>query len=153
MKIFLLLVILLNLELNKSCGEYAHLFTQEEYDIISSKPIRKEIRQLTDEEWNEVVEGMWILKNLITEDGVEIYGKDYESWDRLLCRHMTATSDPTGDQGHGAPIFIMFHRTLLRQYEKMLQLVKPDLKIGFPYWHWALDNNKTNESLAFSSKY
>lgn len=45
---------------------------------------------------------------------------------------------------HQVPAFLPWHRRFLRDYEAALRTIDP--KISLPYWNWAADNTRLNES-------
>ena len=62
-------------------GMFSHLFTDEEFEEISqNKRIRREIRDLSNDQWNRVATAMNIMKYVSEEEGKEIYGNDYRNY-------------------------------------------------------------------------
>lgn len=62
---------------------------------------------------------------------------------------MTPTPSPTPPEGrnaaHRGPVFLPWHRFMLRQLELNLQRVLGDQNFGLPYWDWAADGEKQPE--------
>ena len=114
-------------------GPFAHLFTQEEYiDISENKRIRREIRDLSCDERNRVASAMNTMKRVNDEDGKVIYGKDYRSYDSLVCQHMRATRHTRGDLMHLGPHFLVTHRAFVLAFENSLISIDPTID-GAPY--------------------
>lgn len=118
--------------------------------------IRKEIRQLSTEEWNQVVKALWIMKKTSTKDGKLKYGKKYISYDRMVAKHSNAALDIRGDQGHFAPLFAMFHRAWILEFENSLLSIDDNIK-ALPYWDYRLDliidPKEIGNKNAFSNEY
>lgn len=54
------------------------------------KRVRKEIRELTLEQWYSVVDAMWILKEVNDSDGKAEFGPKFVSYDTLVAKHIAA---------------------------------------------------------------
>jgi tyrosinase len=67
------------------------------------------------------------------------------TYDLFVVWHHVAmmTFTPPGQSGrnsaHGGPVFLPWHRFMLRQLELNLQRVLQDNNFGLPYWDWAAD--------------
>jgi hypothetical protein len=116
--------------------------------------IRKEIRQLSLDEWNQVVNAFWIMKKTSTKDGKQKYGNKYVSYDRMVEKHSNAALDIRGDQGHFAPMFAVFHRAWVLEFENSLLSIDDNIK-ALPYWDFRLDviDNEVGNKNAFSNEY
>ena len=78
-------------------GEYAHLFTTAEYESMSTKRVRREIRDISSDQWNRIANAMDIMKSIPEDISREIYGDYYRNYDALVCQHYVATVGPMGD--------------------------------------------------------
>lgn len=58
--------------------------------------IRREVRDLSQTEWNKVVRAIWRMKELTTTIGQETYGPFYQSFDSLVLKHANAALDRRG---------------------------------------------------------
>jgi hypothetical protein len=76
------------------------------------KRIRREIRDLSNEEWVNIVKAFWKMKKIKTSIGKQLYGENYISYDDLVAKHMSATINKGGDLAHFSPIFPIFHRLI-----------------------------------------
>jgi hypothetical protein len=54
------------------------------------KRIRKEIRDLSREEWNKVCDAFWIMKTTSDDTGKSKYGESFVSYDTMVSKHITA---------------------------------------------------------------
>merc|ERR1719189_2053291 len=101
MKISIQIAVLL-LSLQSMCGQnlygetgsFSHLFTNDEYEMMTTKRIRREIRDLSDNQWDRIVDAMNIMKNTSESDGREIYGEFYQNYDVLVCQHAITSLGP-----------------------------------------------------------
>ena len=57
------------------------------------KRVRREIRDLDEDEWSRVVDGFWIMKNLTTDEGKARYGHHFRSYNDMILRHAVAALD------------------------------------------------------------
>jgi len=62
--------------------------------------LRKEIRKLPLQEWDDVVKAIWEMKTLSQHEGEMKYGSQFITYDRMLAKHAHAALNPTGDQAH-----------------------------------------------------
>ena len=89
--------------------------------------IRKEIRSLSKHEWNEVVEAMNIMKNSTIQEGKVKYGNHFVTYDYMISKHAHAALDKRGDQAHFGPIFGVYHRAWLLEFENSLLAINPNI--------------------------
>ena len=83
-------------------------FTWDDYELLSQKRIRKEVRALSDDQWQRIVDALWIMKNVDQDTGREIYGTEYRSYDSMVCQHALCALSTWGDQGHRNPVVCDF---------------------------------------------
>lgn len=102
--------------------------------------VRREWRTLSTTQRSRVVRAMWIMRTVPTESGRMHYGPKYRAWEDFVVQHACAVLDPRCDQGHYGPIFIIFHRAFLLQFEDSLLSVDPEIG-ALPYWNMALDSS------------
>src|SRR5690242_1242841 len=107
-------------------------------------------------------EGVNRLKNEFTgptTDSLGIPGPSAKvsTYDLFVVWHviamMTATppGDPERNAAHSGPVFLPWHRFMLRQYELNLQRVLSAPAFGLPYWDWAADGNRPPDQQVNSS--
>ena len=138
-------------------GMFSHLFTAEEIDEISTnKRVRREIRDLTCDQWSRVAAAMNIMKYVSEEEGQEIYGSDYRSYDSLICQHVRGTHHTLGDMMHLGPHFLVTHRAFVLAFENSLIAIDPRIN-GAPYWNYYIDveeyGNDLTDSTIFNDRY
>ena len=98
-----------------------------------NKRVRKEIRDLSDNEWDRIVEALWIMKETSESKGKKLYGDDYRNYDGLVKKHMRASLNPKGDMAHFVPAFPFFHRFWVLEIE--MSLLSIDSRIdALPFW-------------------
>ena len=85
-------------------GSYSHLFTTDEYETMSTKRIRSEIRDISDDQWDRIAHAMNIMKYIPEDVGKEMYGDYYRNYDNMVCQHYIATYGEAGDMAHGGPL-------------------------------------------------
>ena len=139
-------------------GTFSDIFTDDEYNQMQNKRIRKEIRDISDEQWDAIAAAMNIMKNIPTEQGKAIYGDRYLSYDDLVCQHARSTLHTGGDMGHFGPHFNLWHRAYILSFENIIMSIDPSIE-SVPYWDFRRDiieQNSTSDmtdSIIFSDKY
>src|SRR5260221_5524593 len=94
--------------------------------------------------------GVHLLKqespgNTTTSLGIPGPSKKVSTYDLFVVWHntamMTFTPPTQSDRNaaHRGPVFLPWHRFMLRQLELNLQRVLNDATFGLPYWDWATD--------------
>jgi len=112
--------------------------------------LRKEIRDLDQDEWQRVVRAIWIMKETPTYVGRQKYGKLYCSYDRLILKHVRAALYYKGDQAHFTVIFPVYHRLWLLQFENALLSIDSSIS-GLPYFDFKREGGPYIS--AFSDQY
>lgn len=110
------------------------------------KRIRKEIRTLSNTEWNNVVKAFWVMKLTNDNEGKRKYGNRFISYDRLVLKHGISALDDRGDQAHFGPVFNTYHRAFIREAENSLLAINPSIS-GLPYW------DSSSQTSIFTKKY
>jgi len=113
----------------------------------TSQRVRKEVRNLTSDEWQKVVNAYWTMKNTPQDVGEALYGKYYRQYDYFPSKHAVTTTDLRGDQGHFSAAFITWHSTFLLEFENSLRAIDPSIE-ALPYW----DSTITEPSI-FTDQY
>jgi len=97
-------------------------------------------------------DGVNLLKNEFTGPTTQSLGipgpsQKVSTYDLFVVWHVTAmmTATPPGQSqrnaAHSGPVFLPWHRFMLRQLEVNLQRVLKAPTFGLPYWDWANDGN------------
>jgi len=93
------------------------------YWICEGMPrIRKEIKDVTDEEFDKFADAVNTLKR-------------HGDWDAQASLHINVEG-----QAHGNNRFGHWHRKYLYDVETLIQAAANDCSVTLPYWNWALDN-------------
>lgn len=88
---------------------------------------RKEIRDMTDEEWNAFASAVQVLRNRPSK-----YDPSINQFEDLGRIHRESVLE-----AHGGSFFLPWHRLFLLLFENLLREVNPSVTI--PYWNWAVD--------------
>lgn len=131
--------------------DFCDLFSAEQYDYISSKRVRKSIETLTIEEFDAYADAIWTMKQTPQSEGEVLYGKDFVTYDRLVCYHISAAINEYGDQGHFSHVFFPWHSGFSLLFERSLLSINPNVTI--PYWDYRNDIGNASNSLVFSNNY
>jgi len=101
--------------------------------LIDSPRIRREVRSLSSEEWQRVVDAFWVMKLTSTADGQQTYGAAFKNYDYFVARHVVAAADERGDQAHFGPHFMTWHAAFVLEFERALLAVDERIE-ALPYW-------------------
>ena len=88
---------------------------------------RKEIRDMTDEEWDTFANAVNALKSTPSRANPAI--NQYEDLARIHTEFVV--------EAHGGSYFLPWHRMFILLFENLLREVNPSIAI--PYWNWAVD--------------
>ncbi|CAE7213563.1 tyr, partial [Symbiodinium necroappetens] len=93
------------------------------------KRLRKDIKQMTDEEFQKFAEALNLLKNnwSLCDDPSDCLADFPYTYDSLLAFHPYCHRDPQE--------FLVMHRRLLFEVETRLQVLSGDCSVTFPYWN------------------
>jgi hypothetical protein len=120
-----------------------------DFDVnVNVRYVRRSLQALSDEDQQKLFSAWRRIKDLRGDEGREIYGPSYLSFDEITAIHYRASMGQTGnqanpdvngglgqfcDQAHFTPSFPPFHMWLVMLLEKSLQFVDPSLTV--PYWN------------------
>jgi len=99
--------------------------------------VRRSLRDLSQEEWDQHVEAAWIIKTNSEQYLQDTYGFHCHSYDWITSFHYAAATNSTCEQGHVWTAFLPFHRSFTRLYELSIQSIYPHLSLA--YWDQAYD--------------
>eukprot|EP01035_Chromulina_nebulosa_P018469 gene18469-24179_t len=114
---------------------------------LSASTIRKEIRQLSNNELSAYFSALWTYKNSGRQDGKSYF----KTYDHLVAHHATASVNTTADQAHQYASFMIWHSVYVKELEIALQSIDPTVAV--PYWDWTLDTSTGSKSVIFTSAY
>ncbi|ORX84628.1 Di-copper centre-containing protein, partial [Basidiobolus meristosporus CBS 931.73] len=109
---------------------------QVEGQACDQPRVRKEIRELSTEEWNAYIGAVKKLHS----------GPAPTAYDKIVAIHLRNVP-----QAHNVPCFFPWHRKYIREFELALQSI--DSSITLPYWDWSLDSQAPETSLIFTPEY
>lgn len=109
---------------NKQCNATA---------FNGTRRIRREVMDLSAEEWQRVVDAMWTMRTTSMAEGQRRFGTHFKTYDYFLFKHAVSTSDSRGDQAHNTEAFTTFHAAIVLEFENAVLAVDPRIE-GIPYW-------------------
>jgi hypothetical protein len=110
---------------------YSYTFT------IAVKYIRREIRTLSDQDRETVLNAMVTLYNTDDVTGKTLYGEKYMSMETFLWFHLKNAGTSDCDHWHDGAGFVNHHAAITLAFEQSLQAINPS--ISLPYWEYAYD--------------
>ena len=113
----------------------------------SQKRIRREIRSLSTDEWDKVVNAMWKMKEYTYEEGIATFGNNFRTYDYFVVKHAIAATDTRGDQAHFGAHFISWHSAFVLEFELAIMAIDNTIE-SLPYW----DSTITSPSI-FTNDY
>jgi hypothetical protein len=88
---------------------------------------------LSQAEWQRVVDAMWAMKNLSMEEGQARFGASFKTHDYFVVKHAVAAADSRGDQAHNSDASPTFHAAFVLEFENTLLAIDPSIG-ALPYW-------------------
>ncbi|CAN0234756.1 unnamed protein product [Pylaiella littoralis] len=115
-------------------------------EMVMVKYVRREIRTLTDEEREELLDAMFTLWEVKVDggNGKERYGDNYADIYAMNRLHIMAAMNKTCDHFHDGLGFLIGHSMISNTFEYSLQLVNP--KLTLPYWDFTIDGVEAQTS-------
>ena len=104
---------------------------------VTVKYVRRELRDLTDDDRSRYFAALAVLYNVDQEDGERIYGSQFKSIGWLVREHLYGAADKSCDHWHDDAGFINHHVGITMQLEKALQTV--DASVAAHYWDYTVD--------------
>ncbi|ORX93833.1 Di-copper centre-containing protein, partial [Basidiobolus meristosporus CBS 931.73] len=98
--------------------------------------LRKEVRELTEKEWDDFVAAVRQLHS----------GPSPTIYDRFVDIHLQNVAS-----AHAIPAFFPWHRMFVKAFEQQLQIINPNVAV--PYWDWTLDSQAPEKSEIFFPQY
>jgi hypothetical protein len=99
--------------------------------------VRREIRDLTDEDLDKTLDAMHLLWTMTDEEGQAIYGSDFHNSTFFTAAHFYGAAQRNADHIHEGLGFLLQHLKLSNWFEKALQSIDPSLTL--PYWDFTMD--------------
>jgi hypothetical protein len=101
------------------------------------KYVKRELRSLTVEDREKMLDAVSTLWKYSQADGEERYGANYTSIQTLVEEHASASNDIMCDQFHDGTGFLTHHLALGLAFEASVRTVDPSVTI--PYWDFTID--------------
>eukprot|EP00752_Nemacystus_decipiens_P008279 g7402.t1 len=117
-------------------------------EMVMVKYVRREVRTLTDDEREELLDAMFQLWAVRVDggDGKELYGDDYADIYAINRLHFKAASNKTCDHFHDGLGFLTSHSLITNTFEYSLQRVNP--KLTLPYWDFTIEELEAEDGLS-----
>ncbi|CAN0178363.1 unnamed protein product [Pylaiella littoralis] len=116
-----------------STGEVHHFSSS-----IMVKYVRREVRQLTEQDREAFFDALETLYRLPAAEGNARYGDDYKGIDYFVQMHLDGAGVPDCDHWHDDAGIMTHHVGYTLQFEQALQLVNPIVSI--PYWEYTIES-------------
>ncbi|CAM9130826.1 unnamed protein product [Heterosigma akashiwo] len=106
--------------------------------------VRREIRNLFEEDREELLDAMVLHWHVDQAEGTVLYGEDYRSMLTMLKYHLSAAGDYECDHYHDGFGFLQHHGAITILFEQSLQAINP--KIAMPYWDYIYDMEQFSQA-------
>lgn len=111
---------------------------------IVCKYVKRELRALTHEDKEQVLDAMAELWHNRQEEGQAKYGKTFTSIDVLVAVHSLASNDVMCDGFHEGTGFISHHLALTNTFEQSMRAVNP--AVTLPYWDFTIEGEAVKKA-------
>eukprot|EP00640_Fibrocapsa_japonica_P000537 CAMPEP_0113952822 /NCGR_PEP_ID=MMETSP1339-20121228/90638_1 /TAXON_ID=94617 /ORGANISM="Fibrocapsa japonica" /LENGTH=1284 /DNA_ID=CAMNT_0000961487 /DNA_START=143 /DNA_END=3997 /DNA_ORIENTATION=- /assembly_acc=CAM_ASM_000762 len=112
--------------------------TRELRTALTSKYVRREIRDLLEEDRLAFLDAMKVMVVTPMEEGVQIYGPNYRDMSYFVALHNNGGGNEC-DHMHNGMGFLTQHLGLTLELEQALQVVDPAVTV--PYWDFTVDGH------------
>uniref|UniRef100_A0A0G4GTR9 Tyrosinase copper-binding domain-containing protein n=1 Tax=Chromera velia CCMP2878 TaxID=1169474 RepID=A0A0G4GTR9_9ALVE len=99
--------------------------------------VRKNYKDLTQQEWDDFIAAVKIMKTTSETEGQAIYGENFQNYDTLVIKHGVGVLDSVCNRQHYGPAFPWFHRMFVTLFERSILsiiAVEGGTLQGIPYW-------------------
>ncbi|CAN0067281.1 unnamed protein product, partial [Ectocarpus fasciculatus] len=107
---------------------------------VMVKYVRREIRQLSDEDREAFFDAMETLYRLPTAEGRALYGDEYKGINFFVQMHLDGAGVKDCDHWHDDAGIMTHHVGYTLQFEQALQVVDPSVSI--PYWEYTIESSE-----------
>jgi hypothetical protein len=101
------------------------------------KYVKREIRDLTDDDRERFLDAMYQLWKYDTEEGKIVFGDKFVGMSTYVEEHSRASSDIMCDEFHDGTGFLTHHLALTNSFEQSIREV--DSTVTVPYWDFSKD--------------
>ncbi|CAM9513044.1 unnamed protein product [Ectocarpus sp. 12 AP-2014] len=105
---------------------------------VMVKYVRREIRQLKDEDREAFFDALETLYRLPTPEGNAVYGDEYKGINFFVQMHLDGAGVKDCDHWHDDAGIMTHHVGYTLQFEQALQVVDPSVSI--PYWEYTIES-------------
>jgi hypothetical protein len=119
--------------------------------IVYEKYVRREIRDLNDQDKELLLQAITIMQKVPTQIGKALYGDNYFSRDYLTRLYLYMTSSSDCNHWQDGPGYLVSHSYFLYLYEQALQSINPSISI--PYWDFTLESTFYTNTYSFRNSY
>ena len=105
--------------------------------MLSVLYVRREVRDLTDDDRERLVSAMLVLYTTSMAEGVIKYGDDFKNVHYFTQIHLQASAEKECDHWHDGPTVVSTHIGISLEFEEALQLVDPS--VALHYWDYTYD--------------
>jgi len=124
----------------RETDDSTNLITRERRSGIIVKYVRREIRNLLDEDREAFLDALEIMVKLPEEEGKEKYGPEYHSIDYFVALHNDRAGARDCDHMHNGMGFFSQHNGLTLVFDQGLQVINP--AVITPYWDFTIDGHE-----------
>ena len=122
-----------------SHGRSGHEHNGHGHGARAGEPrVRREIRTLPSAEFDALVGAMWTMKTLDDAAGKARFGPHFRTYDSFVAQHVAASLGTRCDEAHFSPVFAVWHRAYLYEFELSLAAVDANVS-SLPYWDYRPD--------------
>lgn len=122
-----------------SHGRSGHEHNGHGHGARAGEPrVRREIRTLPSAEFDALVGAMWTMKTLDDAAGKARFGPHFRTYDSFVAQHVAASLGARCDEAHFSPVFAVWHRAYLYEFELSLAAVDANVT-ALPYWDYRPD--------------
>lgn len=105
---------------------------------IHCKYVRREIRELIDEDRNRFLAATEIIHRLSMEKGQAKYGSKFVNYEYFTVKHLASMSIDGCSPFHNHDVFLTAHEAFVLEFDQALQSIDPSVTV--PYWDYTIDS-------------
>eukprot|EP00948_MAST-09A_sp_MAST-9A-sp1_P003855 g3855.t1 len=104
--------------------------------LLRNQYVRREMHDLTKNEWKDYVDAVWTLRNVSSTEGRQRFNcptglDDYRDYDFFVLYHGFHSNNPHCDQLHFSMMQEFAHEAWIEKFERALQCVIPSTSLTF----------------------
>ena len=110
---------------------------------VHAKRVRREIRDLTEEDRSKYFDAMKAIYSIDEEDGKKQFGENYHSAWWYVAKHLEGAADKTCDHWHDDAGIVTHHIAVTWELENSLTAV--DSSVAAHYWDYTRDTSQADD--------